>query len=56
VQVYLLGDFAIKLCVEEGGPWVAMDGLRSEVLCLSFSRSLKLAFLQDFVAAARPLF
>lgn len=32
VQVYLLGDFAIKLCVEEGGPWVAIDGLRSEVL------------------------
>ncbi|KAG0565056.1 hypothetical protein KC19_8G160000 [Ceratodon purpureus] len=29
--VYLLGDFAIKLCVEEGGPWVAIDGLRSEL-------------------------
>lgn len=32
LQVFLLGEYVIKLCVEESGPWVAMDGLRSEVL------------------------
>ena len=32
LQVFLLGDFVIKLCVEEGGSYVAIDGLRSEVL------------------------
>ncbi|XP_024388879.1 lysine-specific demethylase JMJ21 isoform X3 [Physcomitrium patens] len=29
--VYFVGDFVIKLCVEEGGPWVATDGLRTEL-------------------------
>nr|XP_024381426.1 F-box protein At1g78280-like isoform X2 [Physcomitrium patens] len=29
--VFVVGDFVIKLCVEEGGPWLAIDGLRSEL-------------------------